>query len=246
MRVATRRTAVATATAMVAMLSLTACFIPGPPPVPQPTPIAPIEPVGDGQTIGGEVREGRVPSGGTVAVDLVLDERAAVLIGATSTDDEDLTLLLEGEGIELDNDDGRREPDAFAFPLASNYDPVIGAVLEPGAYTITVGEWGDDASGFQLQVLTGTLAVEVGSTTPLQVGPGEPALVMLPAESQYATVSDPAGVRSWVTSTDQRYGITDEGLSGERLPLPGGEGRLLVVHREQGSTQSGTVELTIE
>ncbi len=167
----TRRMLGAATVAAVTLVGLTACFIPSPPPVPQPN----TDPVVAGTSGDVDVREGYIGADDTVAIELEVAERSAVVLGAVSTDDEDLTLRLIGEGADLENDDGYSELDAFAFEMGSR-DPVIGAVLEPGSYRIEVAEYGGDRTGFQLQVLTGSTVVGVGESASLEIAPGAPAV----------------------------------------------------------------------
>lgn len=241
------RIAGAAGIAAVVAIGLTGC-IPGPPPVPRAPTVAPIE---QGGAAGGEVREGYVVAGGTSTVELQIDERTAVAIGATSPDDEDLTLHLRGVGTDLENDDASSELDVFAFELQSR-DPAVATVLEPGDYTIEVGEWSDDASRFELQVLTSTTTVPVGTSAEFAFGPGQPALVIVPLTEGDATIAATSDLDTtlwaYVPSSDSEYNDDDSG--GDRNPriTLGGDGTqpVAVIATGYDRDDSGTLQLSVE
>lgn len=240
------RAAGAAGAAAIVAVALTGC-IPSPPPLPQGTPAEPIVP---GEANDGVVVEGVVPADGTATVPLTIDERTAVVIGATSTDDEDLTLRLTGPGVEVENDDARR-PDVFAFELQS-LDPAVAAVLDPGEYTIELGEWGDDASGFQLQVLTGATTVEPGTSADFTFGPGQPAIAMVAVIHGDETISASSDIDTtlwaYVPTSDTDYEDDDGGSDGNpRIDLVDESAQqIVVVATGYDRDDSGTLQLTVE
>lgn len=231
----------------ITALGLTGC-IPGPPPVPQP---ASAEPVVQGATTSGEVRDGRVASGATTEVELQIDERAAVMIGATSTDDEDLTLRLRGPGVDIENDDASSHLDVFEFELQTR-DSALGSVLDPGTYTIEIGEFSDDASGFRLQVLTSTTVLPAGTSAELPFGPGAPALVIVPLADGRESISGTSEIDTvlwaYLPTSDTEYRDDDSG--GERNPridLLGERPQdAVVVANGYARESSGSVLLSVE
>jgi len=231
----------------IVAVALTGC-IPAPPPVPQPTPAAPIVQTG---AAAGEVREGFVPAGGVSSVALTIDERAAVAIGATSPDDDDLTMRLTGAGTDVQSDDASGDLDVFAFEMRSR-DPGIATVLEPGEYTIELGEWGDGSTRFRLQVLTSTTTVAAGSAAELEFGPGRPALVIasLGAGDEAIAVTSDIDTTLWayVPASDEEYRDDDGG--GDRNPriqLIGESPQdIAVIATGYDRDDSGTLELRIE
>ncbi|GEK79044.1 hypothetical protein [Agrococcus baldri] len=241
-----RRTAGIVGIATVTVAALTGC-IPSPPPVPQPSPAEPIVP---GATSAGEVREGMVPAGGTSTVELQVDERSAVVIGATSPDDEDLTLHLTGPGVDVENDDAHSELDVFAFELDSR-DPALAAVLEPGAYSIEVGEWSDDRSSFELQALTTAATVPAGTSADFDFAPGAPAIAIVPLaegdESIAATSDVDTTLWAYLPESDTEYRDDDSG--GDRNPLielPGERPQdAVVVATGYDRDESGSLQLTV-
>ncbi|SFS11597.1 hypothetical protein SAMN04487783_1600 [Agrococcus baldri] len=226
---------------------LTGC-IPGPPPVPQPTPAAPIVQSG---AAAGELREGFVPAGGTSSVTLTIDERAAVAIGATSPDEDDLTMHLTGAGTDVESDDASGDLDVFEFEMQTR-DPAIATVLEPGEYTIELAEWGDDSTDYRLQVLTSTTTVTAGSVAELEFGPGRPALVIATItegdEAIAATSDIDTTLWAYVPDSDQEYWDDDGG--GDRNPrieLIGESPQdIAVVATGYDRDESGTLELAVE
>lgn len=234
--------------AAVTVGALSACFIPSPPPVPQPPNTEPIAPGSSGAA---DVREGFIPGNGATQIELELVERSAVVLGAASTDDEDLTLRLIGEGADLENDDGYSELDAFAFEMGSR-DPVIGAVLEAGSYTIELAEYGGDSTGFQLQVLTGSTAVGVGESVAMEIAPGAPAVFIarvttgqesIRAEADFDTVL-------WGRSGPDDSSLMDDDSGGDSNPmitLDGVvDGDFVMVAAAYDREQSGTVVVSVE
>ncbi|WP_143143745.1 hypothetical protein [Agrococcus sp. Marseille-P2731] len=229
MRSARRGTAAAAVGAAVAV-GLAGCT-PGPPPVPVPSPAAPIAP---GGSAGSGDADGVVPANGTSPVDLVLEERAAVVIGATSTDEEDLTLRLVGEGVDLENDDGQTDTRrVFDFEQGLR-DPMLAVVLEAGEYTIEVGEWSGDRSGYRLQVLTGTTTVSPGTTASFGLQPGAPGVAIVPIERGDAVLAGESDIDTvlWAYAPESDTAYSDDDSGGDRNPrieLLGEEPQELVV-----------------
>lgn len=240
------RTGSALAIVATAALGLTGC-IPSPPPVPQATPAAPIVP---GQTDAGDVRDGRVPSGGAARLPLTIDERTAVVIGATSTDGEDLTLRLTGPAVDIENDDADRA-DVFAFE-GQSLDPAVATVLDPGAYTIEVEEWGGDATGFQLQVLTSSTTLGTGESARFSFGPGQPVIAMVTTEQGDEAISATSDIDTtlwaYVPESDTDYHDDDSG--GDRNPrieLAGEAAQaIVVVATGYARDASGSLELRVD
>lgn len=244
----TRRMLGAATVAAVTLVGLTACFIPSPPPVPQPPNTDPVVPGASGDV---DVREGFIGADGTVEIELQVAERSAVVLGAVSTDDEDLTLRLLGEGADLENDDGYSELDAFAFEMGSR-DPVIGAVLEPGSYRIEVAEYGGDRTGFQLQVLTGSTVVGVGENASLEIAPGAPAVFIAQVTTGQESIRAEADFDSvlWGRSgaDDSSLMDDDSGGGGDPLITLNGtvDGDLVMVAAAYDRDESGQVLVSVE
>ncbi|WP_413317115.1 hypothetical protein AA0Z99_10505 [Agrococcus sp. 1P02AA] len=245
-----RRVAASAAVGAAVAMGLAGC-IPGPPPVPVPSPAAPITPGGSGGSTGGGA-DGIVPADGVATVDLVLEERSAVVIGATSTDEEDLTLRLVGEGIDIENDDG--QPDSrrvFSFEPGSR-DPMLAAVLEPGEYAIEVGEWSGDRSGYRMEVLTGTMTVSPGSTTSFGLRPGAPGIAIVPIESGDEVLAGDADFDTvlWAYAPESETAFSDDDSGGDRDPrieLPGeAPQELVVVLAPYADDGSGPAQLRVE
>ncbi|MCH1883997.1 hypothetical protein [Agrococcus sp. ARC_14] len=242
-----RRAVGAVGVAAIASLALAGC-IPGPPPLPQATPAAPIV---QGETTAGEVRQGRVGGDATTAVALQVEERSAVVIGAHSPDDEDLTLHLTGPGVDVENDDAYGEIDVFGFEMETR-DSALAAVLDPGEYTIEVGEFGGDSTGFELQVLTGSTVVPPGSSAELQLEAGGAIIAMVPLASGDETLSATADgdtvMWAYLPETDTDYRDDDSG--GDRNPsieLSGEQPQdIVVVVHGYSDDDSGSVQLRVE
>lgn len=241
------RMAAAVGVAAVTAVALTGC-IPGPPPVPQPA--AP-EPIVQGEATAGEAQEGFVAADSTSTVELHIDARTAVAIGASSLDDEDLTLHLTGAATDVENDDAPRELDVFDFEQAS-LDPALATVLEPGDYTIEVGEWSDSSSRYELQVLTSTTTLAAGDSADFQFGPGQPALVIVRLNSGDETITATSDVDTslwaYVPAADEE--LHDDDSGGDRNPLielgDVTPQDIVVVATGYDRDDSGTLTLTVE
>ena len=237
-----------TVAASVTVLGLSACFIPQPPPVPTP-PNA--DPIVQGASGSADVRDGFVPGDSTSAVVLELEERAAVVIGAASPDNDDLTLRLTGQGVDLENDDGYGEVDGFSFEMGVR-DPLIGTVLEPGAYTIELAEYGGDRTGFQLQAVIGTSVVATGETAALDVAPGQPAAAIVTIATGRESITATAGFDSvlWtqVPGSARTYVNDDSAGADNPLIVLGGEEPqdIAVLVSADDAQASGAVELSVE
>lgn len=234
--------------AMVTAGALSACFIPSPPPVPQPPNLDRILPGSDAPV---EVREGFIPGDGTTSLELQIDVRLAVVLGAVSTDDEDLRMRLIGDGVDLENDDGYGELDGMAFDMSSR-DPVLAAVLEPGSYTIELGEYGGDSTGFRLQVLVSTTTVGTGETIALEVVEGLPAVAIASLTTGAETIAAVADFDStlWVRASDRDTAYTDDDSGGDSSPLlsmaGAGPQDVVVVVASYAGDEGGPVELSVE
>ncbi|KAA6435259.1 hypothetical protein FQ330_05785 [Agrococcus sediminis] len=209
---------VAAASLLVAMpaLALTGCFIPSPPPVPRPESL---EPIAQGSPDEGDVRTGFIPGDGTAELTLLIDQRAAVVATASSTDDEDLTLRIVGDGADVENDDGYDEAGGFALDTSTR-DPLLATVLEPGSYTIEVAEYGGDATGFELQVVTSTDAVGPGEQVALAVEPGRPGVAIATIAEGDEAVSAIADFDAvlWAQMSDSDTTYRDDDSGGDRNP----------------------------
>lgn len=238
------RTAAIAAVA-AATISLAGC-IPGPPPVPQPTPAAPVV---QGEDAASEVRQGRIGPDSTAVVELEVEERSAVVIGASSPDEEDLTLRLTGGSLELEVDDSYGDPDGFAFELDSR-DPVLAAVLEPGAYAIEVAEYGGDSSRFELQVLLSAATVAPGERSTVTFAPGAPAVAIVPAGSLAIAATAPEDTVLWARAADADESFDDDDSGGDRNPrielgsLASED--LVVVLTGYSRESSGSAQLSVE
>ncbi len=240
-----KRAAGAAAAMAVATIGLAGC-IPGPPPVPQPTPAAPVV---QGDAAASEVRAGRIASDSTTVVDLDVAERSAVVIGATSPDGDDLTLRLTGGSVELEADDAHGEPDGFAFELSSR-DPVLGAVLEPGAYALEIAEYGGASTSFELQVLMGTTTVAPGESAAMTFAPGAPGIAIVPAGSSAIAATSPHDTVLWARAAAADETFDDDDGGGDRNPRielasSAAEG-LAVVLTGYARDASGSAELSVE
>ena len=244
----TRRMLGATTVAAVTLGGLTACFIPSPPPVPQAPNTDPVVP---GTSGAADLREGFIAAGGTTEIELEVAERSAVVLGAVSTDDEDLTMRLVGDGADLENDDGSSELDAFAFEMGSR-DPLIGAVLEPGSYTIELGEFSGDRTGFQLQVLTGSTVVGVGESASLEVAPGAPAVFIAQVATGQESIRAEADFDSvlWGRSSADASSLMDDDSGGDSNPLitlnGTVDGDIVMVAAAYDRDEGGTVLVSVE
>lgn len=244
----TRRMLAATAVAAVTMGALSACFIPMPPPVPRATSAAPIAP---GSTGAGDVREGFIASGGTTVVDLEIDERAAVVLVATSPEGEDLTMRLTGGGVDLENDDNEGEIAGLAFEMGSR-DPLVAAVLDAGSYRIELGEFSGDRSSFQLQVLTSTTVVSADAPLVAEILPGEPVVTIAAitdgSESIGATADFDTVLWAHAPLSETHYEDDDSGGSSDpRFSLSGERPQdMVVVAYAYNGAGEGPVTVVVE
>lgn len=241
---------VAAASLLVALptLALTGCFIPSPPPVPRPESL---EPIAQGSPDEGDVRTGFIPGDGTAELTLLIDRRAAVVATATSTDDEDLTLRIVGEGADVENDDGYDEAGGFALDTSTR-DPLLATVLDPGSYTVEVAEYGGDATGFELQVLTSTDAVGPGEQVDLAVEPGRPGVAIATIGAATQAISATADFETvlWAQMGDSETTYRDEDFGGDgnpRIELFGEAAQeVVVVAFEVEAGDGGVVSLSVE
>ncbi|MGY3127739.1 hypothetical protein ACVWW9_001238 [Agrococcus sp. UYP33] len=244
----TRRMLGAATVATVTLGGLTACFIPSPPPVPQAPNTDPVVP---GTSGAADVREGFIAAGGTTEIELDVADRSAVVLGAASTDGEDLTMRLVGGNADFENDDGASELDDFAFEMRSR-DPLIGAVLEPGSYTIELGEYSGDRTGFQLQVLTGSTVVGVGESASLEVAPGAPAVFIARVTTGQESIRAEADFDSvlWGRSSADASSLMDDDSGGDSNPLitlnGTVDGDLVMVAAAYDRDEGGMVLVSVE
>lgn len=198
----------------------------------------------------GELHEGRVERGGTAEVELVVAERSAVVVGATSLDGKDLTLRLTGDGVDVAVDDSRGDPDGFAFELGSR-DPALGAVLEPGTYVLEVEEFRGDPAAFELQVLMSATTVAPGETASVRVAAGAPAVVIVPAGSEAIAASSPIDTVLWAHASQSDQVLGDDDSGGDRDPridvpaIAAGED-LAVVLTAYDRDEPGSAQLSVE
>lgn len=244
----TRRIVGAAAVAVVTTGALSACFMPMPPPVPR----APnTDPIVQGSAGAADVREGLIASDSTTAVELQIDERSAIVLTAASPVDEDLTMRLTGEGVDLENDDADGMLEGFAVDSSSR-NPLIAAVLEPGAYSIELAEYSGDRTAFELQVLTTTMAIEAGQEVEVEVAPGQPAVMLVSlatGRERIAAVADFDSVL-WAQVPGSETPYTDDDSGGDRNPLITLASEqpqdIVVVISSYSGQDSGTAVLTVE
>ena len=243
-----RRMLGAAGVAAVTVGALSACFMPMPPPVPQAPNTDPIVPGTSGDA---DVREGFITGSGTTEVELRIEERSAVLIAAASTDGEDLTMRLVGDGADLENDDAYAPPNGLAIDLAS-YGPLVAAVLEPGTFAVQLAEYRGDSTGFQLQVLTSTAVVAAGETLGLEIAPGQPALAIASLTAGTESIAAAAEFDSmlWAQSPGSDVPYSDDGSGGDRNPMlslgGGGAQDIVVMVSSYSGEESGVVELSVQ
>ncbi|MGM1028960.1 MAG: hypothetical protein ACQEWM_03695 [Actinomycetota bacterium] len=232
----------------VTVLGLSACFIPLPPPVPSPANADPIVQGSDGAE---DVREGFIASGDMTTVELQIVERSAVVLTASSPDDEDLTMRLIGEGADLENDDNEDGPEGFAFEMRPR-NPLIGAVLEPGTYSIELAEWGGDRTRFQLQVIATPRFIEAGQSIDVAVAPGQPGVMMVSLATGDESITAVADFDSvlWAQVPGSAMTYSDDDSGGNRNPLVALEGEqpqdIVVVVSSYDGEGSGSVLLSVE
>lgn len=220
--------------------------------IPLPPPLPNAQPVEQGEAQGGEVSEGTIPAGGPAEVTFEVQERAAVMIGAMSPDGYDLTLHLTGQGVDVENDDAYGDVAGFAFEMGSR-DPALATVLDPGSYTIAVGEYGDDSSSsYRLQVITSTTTVAAGQSIDLAFGPDQAAIAMVPlttGDEVLAAASDEDTVM-WAYLPAADEDLSDDDGGGDRNPrivLVNEQPQdIVVVLRAYDSEASGTVRLSVQ
>lgn len=238
----------AAAVAAVTMGTLSGCFMPMPPPVPQ-APNA--DPIVQGSAGAADVREGSIASDSTTAVELQIDERSAVVLAATSPDGEDLMLRLVGEDVDLENDDYYDAVRGLAFELETR-DPLLGAVLDPGSYTIEVAEFSGDRTAFQLQVLTASTAIDAGQSAEVQVEPGQPAVMLVSLATGDESIAAEADFDSvlWAQVPGSTMPHTDDDSGGNSNPLIMLAGEqpqeIVVVVSSYSGEESGTAVLSVE
>lgn len=238
----------ATIAASVTVLGLSACFIPMPPPVPTPPNAAPIV---QGSSGAGNVREGFIASDDTTSVELEIVERSAVVLTAASPDDEDLTMRLIGEGVDIENDDHEDGPEGFALERSAR-NPLLGTVLDPGTYSIQLAEYGGDRTSFQLQVIATPMSIATGQSIEVTVAPGRPAVMMVSlsrGDESTAAVADFDSVL-WAQVPDPGVAYADDDSGGDQHPLISLAGEqpqdIVVVVSSYDGEQSGSVLLSVE
>jgi hypothetical protein len=242
-----KRMLTAASVAAVTVGALSACYVQMPPPVPQASTADPIAP---GPAGAGDVRDGSIAAGATTDVELRVDERSAVLLSAASTDGDDLTMRLVGDGVELENDDASEAPRGLALD-SSTYDPLLAAVLEPGTYAIQLAEVGGDSTSFQLQVLTSTTVVGAGETVGLEVAPGLPAIAIASLATGSESIAAVADFDStlWAHAPGSEVPYSDDDSGGDQNPMlsigGGAPQDIVVVASSYSGEESGVVELTV-
>lgn len=234
--------------ASVTVAGLSACFVPMPPPVPTP-PNA--DPIVQGSPGAEELREGFIASGGTTTVELEIEERSAVVLAAASPDNEDLTMRLVGEGVDLDNDDNDEGPEGFAFDMRAR-NPLIGTVLDPGTYAIELEEYGGDRTSFQLQVIASPMSITAGQSIDVEVAPGRPAVMMVSLSTGDETIAAVADFDSvlWTQVPGSLFPDFDDDTGGDGNPLISLLGEepqdMVVIVSSYSGDESGTALLSVE
>jgi len=247
-RAADGRTLAAASLTTLALAGLTGCFTASPPPVPQASNADPIE---LRTSDAGGVREGLIVADGTTTLELQIDERSAVVLAAGSTDGEDLTMHLRGEGVDIEYDDREVELAGFAFEPREQ-DPLLAAVLEPGSYAVDLEEFNGDSTWFRLQLLVSTTELAAGEAADLQVAPGQPAVAIVSlttgGESIAAVADFDSQLLAEVPGNDTPY--VDDDSGGDRNPLivlaDEEPGDIVAVVSSYGGQDAGAVRVSVE
>lgn len=159
----------------------------------------------DGSTVGvsghGELLEGDNWNGR-----LVVDERAAVPLGAMSGS-EDMVIEITGNGVDERFDDSATTLELFT-ESTNALDAAAVLVLEAGVYDLTLSEFGGDATAFTFTTLTGTESMARYGSTSVNVPADGRALAIVDVEPGPALVSADAPEVDPVLHLVDRAGTT--------------------------------------
>lgn len=195
------------------------------------------------------MRDGWLSTDAMVSVPVVIEERSAVVIGATSLDEQDLLLRLVGDGVDLASDDAYSEPGVFSFEQQTR-DPALAAVLDPGTYELEIEEWAGEATEFQLQMLTGSQSLVLGEVADLALDAAVPTVIIVPADASEITAISDVDTVLWAYSEADDMWLTDDDSAGDRNPriefgaTIGGAMPALIVGYERDV--SGGVQVMVE
>ncbi|MGC5617042.1 hypothetical protein [Georgenia sp. Z1491] len=118
---------------------------------------------------------------------LVVGERAAVALAATSAD-EDMVIEITGNGVDERYDDRADHVELFSTST-STLDAAAVTVLDAGVYELTISEYSGDATAMAFELLSGTASMDRFGSTGVDIAEGGHGLAIVDVDTGPALIS---------------------------------------------------------